>query len=233
MNYQRPWTDADDAIIATHIGEMSIDRLAKLIHRHRDATIRRCRALGYVTGTRVRGWDTIESAVRRTGFCEATLRRMRAMFRWRSQPAVVNSRSLRKRGNAKPRWKLYRISDIDAAAEWWQSTETVNEAAERVKVHHRMLSAILADMGYVRPPMRTHWRIPSEAIDEAASRYRSTISAAEYAKMRGMHVNTVQRRIRAEGIIRTSGCQHRMTVEQYDGFFERTPFRRDCKREKK
>jgi len=199
----RPWTQRDDDLLQWHYGSVPIDEICEQLSRSRAAITRRAHHLGLRANGCVRGYETLEAASRRTGYRVEQLKRIIRGSR------IVSRRAegYRER-HGKKHWKLYRIEDIDACVESYHETETFYVACDRLGVHPRIMTRILASLGVVKPEGRKRqlWRVPSDMLDRAAEMHRGMTTPGEYAKEHGISRAAITRRMVEFGLVKPADC---------------------------
>lgn len=177
--HNRMWTTAEDVQLESAWGEEGISQIAKAMGRTEKAVYRRAEVLGLEKGV-PEGWESITSAVRRTGF---TFYRLRIIMRWAHRMGVLYKKALRRsmswsRKPGRSRREMVDPAHVDAAVAAWMAAETRTQAATRLRTTPETLNKAAAD---ARLWLRRHGeaRLPAALWDEIyAARRRKTAGAA-------------------------------------------------------
>lgn len=159
----RRWTPLEENRLRLFWGARSVPDIAETLGRSAFAVYQRAELLGLGLGC-PRGYEYLTAAARRTGFEVARLRLILGEAGFKIRGAMV-------RGGATVRYYVD-PEKVDAAVASWLATETLAGAARRLGMWPDTLERRLLASGVPlppKPPGKRHWRIPSEAIEQALS----------------------------------------------------------------
>jgi len=160
------WTADEDRRIGNLWGEKTIPEIAQAIHRTPIGVWERAKKIGLPIGC-PDGCEYLSVAAKRVGFSDEGVR---SICRW----AGVPIRQAMGLGKKDPQYTRTVVDsfELDEAVKAWLGTETVNEAARRLGLRNRKLTACLEAAKGVpkKPRRRKHWRLPSDVIDRVIGR---------------------------------------------------------------
>jgi hypothetical protein len=195
--WKHRWTGAEDKILRSHWGAMSLARISVFTKRSEGAIYWRARQLGLDLGV-PRGMESFIDAARRVGMDVATLDHA---IRWytRSRGGEVERRktpALRKR--QKGAHQALDPFDVDLVVEAWTKSETVRDAARRLELVDTTLRRWMMEAGHVPPPSGQHWRMMPEEFDAVALPLIAKTEAEAKARKERRAVAAVRRAARLE-----------------------------------
>lgn len=168
LSRARWWTADDIERLRSMWGIETVENIARMMRRNRNAVVDRARHLGLTIGI-PDGWESMSAASVRTGY---PLPCLRTILRW-SEVRIVKQFTRYTKGKI-PKC-IVETSEVDYAVHEWHQTETLAAAAERIDWSRIRLLEALKRAG-CEPPKRTqggdkrsHLRLPSADVDKAVA----------------------------------------------------------------
>ena len=168
---RRFWTEHDLAVMRGNWGVEDIDTIAKRLGRTAESVGAKAKLVGLPVLV-PEGWESLVSAVRRTGYAHPTLRRI---LKW-AEVRVIRAYAAR-RGT---RYNQHIVDpfEVDEAVARWHQTETPVTAARARGVSVKSLMSAARECGAtisrlptsVRTSKRMYFRASTEAWDAAYER---------------------------------------------------------------
>lgn len=219
----RRWTEEENEKLRMLWGERSIAELSRIFKRPESGIYFRAWKIGIRTGP-PQGKEYIETAMRRTGFTRASLRRI---LRW---AGVKVYRPSRKTEGAAYHFGYVDPFDVDDAVTRWCGTETLNEAAKRHGICPDTLARRLSEAGKLpkRHGKGKHLRVDSKEVDDVMAASKTRRSLSKQAKRVGVSSDVLSRWLKAEGFTRT-GRPWILDDEVVDGVVARRFERPGCR----
>lgn len=161
----RAWSPAEDATLRDLWPDAAARTIRQKLHRSWHAIELRATLLG-IGSLRWAGYTSVSAVAEKHGYCAATLRRILHLYaaHFASLPLSESSElpspamRVRKRSDAKVTQRMVDDQAALDAIEWWQAMESRPQAAKRLGVPGRTLSAVMRRApdapGYMerRPP---------------------------------------------------------------------------------
>lgn len=163
VRIRRRWTADDDRLLRNLWGELSVAAIAKKLNRTATTTFWRAQTIGLPLGC-PDGMEYFSDAADRAGFSRPALERI---LLWAGKTIKRSmSRGLK---DVSYFFRIVDPFDVDEAVRDWLETETLEEAARRVRVDASTLCRRLLELGGPslppKPTTKQQWRIPSTLVD--------------------------------------------------------------------
>ena len=201
------WSIAEDRRLTLLWGHFPIKEIAEKLGRGEYACAVRGAKIGLERGPQ-RGMQRLTQQAVRTGFARETLRRI---LEW----AEVEAESVPSCTGygIEPR-KAFCDVEVDEAVSRWMAMEVVAEGARARGIDRSVMMALLMSGKFAVPkrPRSSRWRVPSEALDQAAAFYQGMETAAEGARRHRIVPSTLVEWLRSSGI--TKSAHPRVRVER-------------------
>ena len=136
---RRLWTAEEDERVRMNWGLSTIEEMALMLGRTRDAIFYRATWILKLPSGAPEGWEFLTHAADRVGYSRQALR---TILRWAGVKLSLPYQDLRGKS---PQARIVETIDIDDAVELWMKTETQAEAARRVGVGYKQLGRWIAE----------------------------------------------------------------------------------------
>lgn len=171
---RKTWSAADLRILRNLWLEGSLTAIAVRLGRTKMSVYEKGQRIGLQVGAPP-GWEYLDGAASRTGYHRDQIS---MIMKWAGMP--VRRAMARPTKGAAYRRRIVDPGDVDTAIERWLATETPSAAARARGIHPATLARKLKGVIGLppKPTGKTHWRIPSDLIDQAVGELQDRRRAA-------------------------------------------------------
>jgi transposase-like protein len=172
LKHRFPWTEHEDRkLVFLWETGLRLSAIANRLQRTPSGIYRRAQDLGLSVGC-PDGFEYIEQAAVRTGYCPATLHRI-LRFGGVVTHLSLSDPTIRRRGYFRRRY--VNKDEVDAAVEKWCASEPIAAAAKRHALSDDTLRRWLRDAGVIDPARKdtkAPQRVASDVIDRVIGERR-------------------------------------------------------------
>lgn len=192
MRY-KPWTEAEVRTLRGQWGIESLYWIARHLRRKQSAIALKARQIGLKTEA-PEGWETLEAAARRTGYCPETLGKV---LRWAGttmrapySPSYHTPLNVRRAKRV-----VVEACEVDEAIERWHKTELLAVAARRHGLRADALLRLLRRYGLeiMQVGRRKHVRVWSAEVDRMMAERAAGETLKQGARRHGMGLDALRK----------------------------------------